>query len=59
MRYDIGAGIAGLAFVLLGTAFLLDTLDVVQLRFEVILPIGAIVLGAGVILGSLLRPREP
>ena len=47
MRYDIGAAIAGIAFALLGTAFLLDAMDVARFRFELILPAGAIVLGVG------------
>jgi len=59
MRYDIGAAVAGIAFALLGTAFLLDAVDVATFRFEVILPVGAIALGVGAILSSLLRSREP
>lgn len=58
MRYDFGAGLMGLFVTILGVAFLLDALDVVDLRFEVILPIFAIAAGVAVIASSLLRSRE-
>ena len=58
MRYDFGAGLMGLFVTTLGVAFLLDALDVVDLRFEVILPVFAIAAGVAVIASSLLRSRE-
>jgi len=57
MRYDFGAGLAGLIVIALGVAFLLDAVDAVDLRFEVLLPVVAIAVGAAAILSSLLRPR--
>jgi hypothetical protein len=59
MRYDLGAAIAGLTFAAVGGLFLMDALDAARFRFELILPGAAIALGAGAILSSILRPREP
>ena len=58
MRYDFGAGLLGLFVTILGVTFLLDALDVLDLRFEVILPVFAIAAGFAVIASSLLRSRE-
>ena len=58
MRSDFGAGLMGLFVTTLGVAFLLDALDVADLRFEVILPVFAIAAGVAVIASSLLRSRE-
>ena len=58
MRYDFGAGLLGLFVTILGVTFLLDALDVLDLRFEVILPVFAIAAGLAVIASSLLRSRE-
>ena len=58
MRYDLGAGLLGLFVTILGVTFLLDALDVLDLRFEVILPVFAIAAGLAVIASSLLRSRE-
>ncbi len=58
MRYDVGAGLVGLLVIALGVAFLLDALDVANLRFEVILPVFAIVVGIASIMSSLLRTRQ-
>jgi hypothetical protein len=54
-RFDAGGVIAGLVFVALGIVFLLDRLDVWDLRFEVLWP--AVLVGAGVliVIGALLR----
>lgn len=58
MRYDVGAALVGLIIIALGVAFLLEALDEVDLRFEVVLPIAAIAVGVAVILSSVLRTRE-
>ena len=58
MRYDFGAGLAGLIVIALGVTFMLDALDAVDLRFEVLLPIAAIAIGAAAILSSLTRQRQ-
>lgn len=58
MRYDVGAAMVGLIIIALGVAFLLEALDEVDLRFEVVLPIAAIAVGVAVILSSVLRTRE-
>lgn len=55
MRYDLGAALTGLVFIVLGVAFMLDALDVADLRFEIILPIVAIVVGIGAITSSVVR----
>ncbi len=54
-RFDAGGVIAGLVFIALGAVFLLDRLEVWDLRFDVIWP--AVLVGAGVllVLGALLR----
>ncbi|MGE3960774.1 MAG: hypothetical protein AB7F65_03740 [Dehalococcoidia bacterium] len=58
MRYDFGAALAGLIVIALGVAFMLDALDVAELRFEVLLPIFAIAVGVAAILSSVLRTRR-
>ena len=58
MRYDFGAGLAGIIVIALGVAFVLDALDAVDLRFEVLLPIVAIAIGASAIVSSLTRQRQ-
>ncbi len=58
MRYDFGAGLMGLLVIALGSAFLLDALDVLNLRFEVILPTFAIAIGVAAVASSLLRSRD-
>ncbi len=58
MRYDFGAALAGLIVVALGVAFLLDAVDAVELRFEILLPVVAIAIGVAAILSSLLRQGE-
>lgn len=57
-RYDFGAAIAGLVFMALGGAFLVDRLDVVDLRPTVVLAIGLIGLGAAALVGSLVGGRR-
>lgn len=58
MRYDFGAALAGLFVIALGVAFMLEALDVVELRFELLLPIFAIAVGVAAIVSSLLRTRQ-
>ena len=51
--------LAGIVFVLAGIAFLLDALDVWDLRGDYLVPIGLIVVG-GVVVGSAWRAdRRP
>lgn len=47
--------VAGLLFVVIGGGFLLDELDVVQLRPAYLLPLLLIVAGAWIVLGSARR----
>lgn len=58
MRYDFGAALAGLFVIALGVAFLLEALDVANLRFELLLPVFAIAVGLAAIVSSLLRTRD-
>lgn len=58
-RIDVGAIAAGLVFAALGVAFLLDELDVWELRAEVIWPAVLIALGAAIALGAIFRQRAP
>jgi len=54
-RLDTGGVIAGLIFIALGVAFLLDRLDVWDLRFEVIWPAVLVGVGVLIVLGALPR----
>lgn len=54
-RLDTDGVIAGLIFIALGVAFLLDRLDVWDLRFEVIWPAVLVGVGVLIVLGALLR----
>jgi len=56
-RLDPTGLIAGLAFIALGAVFLLDRLDVWDLRFEVVWPAVLVGVGALVVLSALLRRR--
>ncbi len=47
----------GLAFVVAGVLFLLDRLDVWQLRVSYVLPVFLIALGVGILVGG--RSKEP
>ena len=53
MRYRLGTMIAGLFFVVMGTLFLLDELDVIDMQAKVIWPAMLIGLGAAVVAGSV------
>jgi len=59
VRYDFGAALMGLCVIALGTAFLLEALDVANFRFEVILPIFVIAAGIAIIASSVVRSRQP
>lgn len=54
-RFDFGAALAGLVFVVLGVLFILEAVDAADFRFEVILPAAAIALGFALIVGSMVR----
>jgi hypothetical protein len=54
-RLDTSGVIAGLIFIGLGVVFLLDRLDVWDLRFEIIWPAVLVGVGALIVLGALLR----
>lgn len=47
----------GIAFVVAGVLFLLDRLDVFELKVSYVVPIFLIALGIGIVLGG--RPKEP
>ena len=48
-RVDRLSLVAGVLFILLGVLFLLDALDVWELRIDYLVPLGLIVLGLGVL----------
>lgn len=54
-RFDAGGVIAGLVFIALGVIFLLDRLDVWELRFDIVWPAVLIGVGVVVLVGALLR----
>ena len=53
MKYHLGTMIAGLFFMIMGSLFLLDELNVIDLQAKVIWPAMLIGLGAAVVAGSL------
>jgi hypothetical protein len=57
-NYDFGTALAGVVFMALGVVFLLDRLDVIELRTPVALALGVIGLGGAMLLGSLLNSRR-
>ncbi|MEX1022023.1 MAG: DUF5668 domain-containing protein [Dehalococcoidia bacterium] len=57
-RFDVGAALAGLVFVVLGVLFLLEALEVANFRFEVVLPVIVIALGVAAIVGALVGGRR-
>ena len=52
-RFDISAFVAGLVFIGIGVAFLLDRLDVWDLQMDLLLPLTVIGMGAAVLLGAV------
>ncbi|HEV3465413.1 MAG TPA: DUF5668 domain-containing protein [Actinomycetota bacterium] len=50
--------VAGVLFVLAGVLFLLDALDVWELRIDYLVPLGLIVLGLGVLASALPMRRR-
>ncbi len=52
---DLTAAVAGVLFVALGVAFLLDGLDVWEVPPALVLAAALVVLGAALVLGALLR----
>ncbi len=54
-RIHIGAILTGLAFAVAGSLFLLDDLEVIQLRTEFVIPSVVIALGVAAILSALTR----
>jgi hypothetical protein len=54
-RLDPSGVVAGLIFIALGVVFLLDRLEVWDLRFEVIWPAVLVGVGGLIVLGALLR----
>lgn len=57
-RIDLSSVVMGLLFIGLGTAFLLDRLDVVTLDFAVVWPVVLIGLGLSVLVGAARRARR-
>lgn len=51
--------IAGLLYVVIGIIFLLDSLDIVEVRAAVVLPLLIIGLGVAVLWGGLFRESRP
>lgn len=56
--FNPGAALAGLIFIALGVLFLLDTLDVTNLRRDVLWPAMLIALGVAVIISAAWRARR-
>ena len=54
-RFDISAFVAGLVFIGIGVAFLLDRLDVWDLQMDLLLPLTVIGMGAAVLLGAVVN----
>lgn len=57
-RVDLSSVVMGLLFIGLGTAFLLDRLEVVTLDFAVVWPVVLIGLGLSVLMGAARRTRR-
>ncbi|MEZ4501561.1 MAG: hypothetical protein R3C39_16555 [Dehalococcoidia bacterium] len=57
-RYDFGTALTGVVFMALGVLFLLDRLDVIELRTPVVLAVGVIGLGTAMLLGALMNGRR-
>ncbi|MEX2373402.1 MAG: hypothetical protein WD800_06315 [Dehalococcoidia bacterium] len=57
-RFDVGAALAGLVFVVLGVLFLLEALEVANFRFVVVLPVIVFALGVAAIVGALVGGRR-
>jgi len=53
-RFNAGGVIAGLIFIVLGAALLLEQLDVWELRLQVVLPAFLVGVGVLIVLGALL-----
>ena len=51
--------ISGLVFIVLGALFLLDRLAILDVSAGLVLPIMLVGVGAGVLLGSMRRDRQP
>lgn len=49
----------GIAFVVAGVLFLLDRLEVFQLKVSYVLPIFLIALGVGIVVGGRSKPTPP
>ena len=54
-RFNLSGVVMGLIFIALGAVFLLDRLEVWDLRFEVVWPGVLVGVGVLVVLGALLR----
>jgi len=57
--YHRGSVIWGLIFIVLGVLFLLDQLDVLELRAAYILPVVLIVIGATFLISGAASRRRP
>jgi hypothetical protein len=57
-QVDLTAAVAGALFVALGVAFLLDGLDVWEVRPALVLAVALVVLGGALVLGALLRRQR-
>jgi len=56
--FHTGSVVWGLIFIVLGVLFLLDQLDVIDLRAAYILPVVLIVIGAAVLLSGAASRRS-
>lgn len=57
-QWNTGSVVWGLIFIVLGVLFLLDQLDVLNLRAAYIFPVVLIVIGLTVLLGGTLTRRR-
>ncbi|MGE3857310.1 MAG: hypothetical protein AB7G21_10195 [Dehalococcoidia bacterium] len=57
-RFNVGAALSGLVFIVTGVMFLLDEVGTIVLRAEIVLPMVVIALGVAAVLGAVARrPR--
>jgi hypothetical protein len=55
--YNFGMALAGLVFIVAGLVFLLDNIEIIAVRSEVILPAVVLGLGLSLVVSSLQRHR--
>lgn len=59
MKRHLDTLISGLLFIVIGTAFLLDALDVWTIRIERLWPVALVAVGLAILLGGRKASPEP